>query len=106
LSRNDEKDRNDKKDNTQTFMGLRTRLQERVAMPYGTGKWSKNLVRGRNRPKSRYQWMAGFQFYDLVWWLDRPTKPNFKDHTRRLARWLGVSHRFGPDMSYAHYWER
>jgi hypothetical protein len=36
--------RNDNKDSTQTFMGLRTHLQERVAMPYGTGKQSKNLV--------------------------------------------------------------
>jgi hypothetical protein len=36
----------------------------------------------------------------LVWWLDRPTKPNFTDITRWLARWLGVSHRVGSDLSY------
>ena len=45
------------------------------------------------------EWMD-FEFYDLVWWLDRPTKPNFTDHTRRLARWLGVSHQVGSDLSY------
>ena len=28
------------------------------------------------------------------------TKPNITDDTRRLARWLGVSHRVGSDMSY------
>ena len=33
-----------------------------------------------------------FEFYDLVWWLDRPTKPDFMDNTQQLARWLGVSH--------------
>jgi hypothetical protein len=46
--------------------------------------------------------MAGdFEFYDLlVWWLDRHTKPNFTDSTCRLARWLGVSHRVGSDLSY------
>jgi hypothetical protein len=31
------------------------------------------------------EWLD-FEFYDLVWWLDRPTKPNFTDATRRLAR--------------------
>jgi hypothetical protein len=45
------------------------------------------------------EWLD-FGFYDLVWWLDRPTKPNFTDATRRLARWLGVSHRVGSDLSY------
>jgi hypothetical protein len=24
------------------------------------------------------EWLD-FEFYDLVWWLDRPTKPNFTD---------------------------
>ena len=45
------------------------------------------------------EWLD-FEFYDLVWWLDRPTKPNITDDTRRLARWLGVSHRVGSDLSY------
>ena len=27
------------------------------------------------------EWLD-FEFYDLVWWLDRSTKPNFMDHTR------------------------
>jgi hypothetical protein len=35
-----------------------------------------------------------------VWWLDRPTKPNFTDHVHRLARWIGVSHKVGSDLSY------
>jgi hypothetical protein len=45
------------------------------------------------------EWLD-FEFYDLIWWLDRPTKPNFTDITRRLARWLGVLHRVGSDLSY------
>jgi hypothetical protein len=24
------------------------------------------------------KWLLDFEFYDLVWWLDRPTKPNLK----------------------------
>jgi hypothetical protein len=30
------------------------------------------------------EWLD-FEFYDLVWWLDRPTKPNFTENTRRLS---------------------
>jgi hypothetical protein len=45
------------------------------------------------------EWLD-FEFYDLVWWLDRPTKPSITDDSRRLARWLGVSHRVGSDMRY------
>jgi hypothetical protein len=45
------------------------------------------------------EWLD-FEFYDLVWWLDRPNKPDFTENTRRLARWLGVSHRVGSDLSY------
>ena len=46
------------------------------------------------------EWLD-FEFYDLVWWLlDRPVKPNVTDVMQRLARWLGVSHRVGSDMSY------
>ena len=45
------------------------------------------------------EWLE-FEFYDLVWWLDRLTKPNFTNHTRRLARWLGVLHRVGSDLCY------
>ena len=32
--------------------------------------------------------------------MDRLTKPNFTNHSRRLARWLGVSHRVGSDLCY------
>ena len=45
------------------------------------------------------EWLD-FEFYDLVWWFDRPNKPNFTDDNRRLARWLGISHRVGSDLSY------
>jgi hypothetical protein len=45
------------------------------------------------------EWLD-FEFYDLVWWLDRPTKPNFTDATRQLARWLGVSHQVSSDLIY------
>ena len=45
------------------------------------------------------EWLD-FEFYDLVWWLDRLTKPNFTDNTRQLAHWLGISHRVGSDLSY------
>ncbi len=41
-----------------------------------------------------------FEFYDLVWWWDRPNKPNVTDITKQLARWLGVSHRVGSDLCY------
>jgi Reverse transcriptase (RNA-dependent DNA polymerase) len=45
------------------------------------------------------EWLD-FEFYDLVWWLDRSIKPNVTDVQRRLARWLGVSHRVGSDLCY------
>jgi hypothetical protein len=41
-----------------------------------------------------------FEFYDLVWLWDRPNKPNVTDETKRLARWLGVSHHVGSDLCY------
>jgi hypothetical protein len=41
-----------------------------------------------------------FDMYDLVWWLERSTKPNITDVTRQLARWLGVSHRVGSNLCY------
>jgi hypothetical protein len=45
------------------------------------------------------EWLD-FEFLDLVWWIDRPNKPDVTDKTRRLARWLGVSHRVGSNMCY------
>ena len=45
------------------------------------------------------EWLD-FEFYDLVWWLDRPKKPDVNDKSRRLARWLGVSHHVGSDLCY------
>jgi hypothetical protein len=34
------------------------------------------------------------------WWWDRPNKPNINDETKRLGRWLGISHRVGSDLCY------
>jgi len=45
------------------------------------------------------EWLD-FEFYDLVWWWYRPNKPDVTDETRRLARWLGVSHHVGSDLCY------
>jgi hypothetical protein len=45
------------------------------------------------------EWLD-FEFYDLVWWIDRPNKPDVTEERRRLARRLGVSHRVGSDMCY------
>ena len=41
-----------------------------------------------------------FEMYDLVYWIDRPNKPDTSDDVRRLGRWLGISHRVGSDMCY------
>ena len=59
------------------------------------------MARGKDR-QTGYEEVTGetpdisewldFEFYDLVWWLDRPNKPSVNDDTRRLGRWLGVSH--------------
>ena len=45
------------------------------------------------------EWLD-FKFYDLVWWLDHPTKPNVMDPQCYLACWLGVSHQVGSDLCY------
>ena len=45
------------------------------------------------------EWLD-FEMYDLVWWWDRPGKPDVTDKARRLGRWLGVSHRVGSDLCY------
>ena len=36
-----------------------------------------------------------FDFYDLVYYYDRPNKPDVSGDVRRLARWLGISHHVG-----------
>ena len=73
------------------------------------GELLSRIARGHNR-RTGYEEITGdtpniaewldFEFYDLVWWLDRSKKPNINDDTRRLARWLGVSHRVGSDLCY------
>ena len=45
------------------------------------------------------EWLD-FGFYDLFYWYDRPNKPDVSDNVRRLARWLGISHRVGSDICY------
>ena len=45
------------------------------------------------------EWLD-FEFYDLVWWLDRPTIPDVTDYVHRLAWWLGISHHVGSDLCY------
>ena len=45
------------------------------------------------------EWLD-FEFYDLVWWLDRPTKPDVTDYVHWLAWWLGISHHVGSDLCY------
>ena len=37
------------------------------------------------------EWLD-FEFYDLVWWLDCPTKPDVTDYVHWLAQWLGIFH--------------
>ena len=44
------------------------------------------------------EWLH-FGFYDLVWF-HNVEKPSLTDQSRRLGRWLGVSHRIGSDMCY------
>lgn len=41
-----------------------------------------------------------FEFYDRVWWWDRGDKISSTKDPKRLARWLGISHRIGSDMCY------
>jgi hypothetical protein len=31
------------------------------------------------------EWLD-FEFYDLVWWWDRPNKPNVMDETKQMTR--------------------
>jgi hypothetical protein len=45
------------------------------------------------------QWLD-IEFYDLVWWIDLPNKPNVNDVTKLLGRWLGVSHCLALDLCY------
>jgi hypothetical protein len=45
------------------------------------------------------QWLD-IEFYDLVWWIDLPNKPNVNDVTKLLGRWLDVLHHVGSDLCY------
>ena len=37
-----------------------------------------------------------FDFYDPIWYLDRPSSPN----NVKIGRWLGVAHRIGSSLCY------
>ena len=41
-----------------------------------------------------------FEIYDLVYWIERPNKPDTSDNVRSIDRWLGMSHRVRSDMCY------
>ena len=41
-----------------------------------------------------------FEFYDLVYWYDRPNNPDVSNNVIILAIWLGISHRVGSNMCY------
>ena len=56
------------------------------------------------QPSEMIEWLY-FEFYDLVYWYDRPNKPDMFNDVRRLARWLGISHRVGSNMCYWHITE-
>ena len=63
-------------------------------------KLLSRMARGRNK-RSGYEEVTGdFEFYDLVWWIDWPNKPDITDTAQRLGRWLGVSHQVGSDLCY------
>ena len=59
------------------------------------------MARGKDR-RTGYEEVTGqttevsewlyFEFYDLVYWYDRPNKPYASDDVRRLAKWLGIPH--------------
>ena len=44
--------------------------------------------------------IVGFHSHTLVWWWDRGDKTSSTADPKRLARWLGISHRIGSDMCY------
>ena len=45
------------------------------------------------------EWLD-FDFYDLLYWYDRSSKPVVSYDVRRLVIWLVISHRVGSNMCY------
>ena len=41
-----------------------------------------------------------FEFYDLVYWYDRPNNPDVSNDVIRLEIWIGISYCVGSDMFY------
>lgn len=54
------------------------------------------MITGKTPDISEY---LDFDFYDLVWYWRAPHS-SMTEHTRELARWMGVAHRVGSDMCY------
>ena len=44
------------------------------------------------------EWLD-FTFYDLIWYYNLE-HPDITDNSRKLGRWLGISHRIGSDLTY------
>ena len=44
------------------------------------------------------EWLD-FTFYDLIWYYNLEN-PDITDNSRKLGRWLGISHRIGSDLTY------
>ena len=62
------------------------------------GKWTGyEEVTGQTPDIGEY---LDFEFYNIVWWWDQLDKSNATDDPRRIARWLGISHRVGSDICY------
>ena len=67
------------------------------------------MARGRYR-RTGYKEVTGdtsdisewldFEMYDLVYWIDRPNKPDTSDDVRRLGRWLEIAHCVGSYLCY------
>ena len=52
-------------------------------MARGTGKRT-GYVDVTGQTPNISEWL-NFKFYDLIWWLERPTKPDFTEDTQQLA---------------------
>lgn len=75
--------------------------ESKVLQPISRGNGQRpglEQVTGRTPDISEY---CDFGFYDLVWYYPGSgVKLDTVDDTRKLGRWMGVSHRVGSDMCY------
>jgi hypothetical protein len=75
----------------------KTELLCRLACGSGDRRTGYEEVTGQTPDIS--EWLDFEFFYDLVWWLDRPMKPNFTDNVHRLARAGLLSSRTESDLT-------